>query len=133
MYWKQILEQQSSNTRLLHIIINAPSGDWSTKIERVLLSDHCSTSKPPRLDKFLKFNNKYLVAAFFFTNIGSLLFLFIHNLESSFYQNMFLKESVQILVRKYSRLLRLSSARGFSTRFYQLVPTKIRLTSLMFF
>ena len=27
------------------------SRDWSTEIERVLLSDHCSTSKLPRLDK----------------------------------------------------------------------------------
>ena len=29
--------------------MDAPSGDWSTEIERVLLSDHCSTSKSPRL------------------------------------------------------------------------------------
>ena len=26
---------------------------WSTEIQRVLLSDHCSTSKPPRLDDVL--------------------------------------------------------------------------------
>ena len=32
------------------IIMHAPSGDWSTEIERVLLSDHCFTSKPPQLD-----------------------------------------------------------------------------------
>ena len=27
--------------------MHAPSGDWSTKKEKVLLSDHCSTFKPP--------------------------------------------------------------------------------------
>ena len=31
--------------------MHAPSGDWSTEIERVLLSDYCSTFKPPWLDR----------------------------------------------------------------------------------
>ena len=38
--------------------MHAQSGDYSTEIERVLLSDHCSISNPPRLDnndeKFVK-------------------------------------------------------------------------------
>ena len=38
--------------------MHAPSGDWSTKIGRVLLSDHCSTSKPPRLDIIEKCRGK---------------------------------------------------------------------------
>ena len=32
----------------------APNGDLSTEIEKVLLSDHCSTSKPPWLDGIKK-------------------------------------------------------------------------------
>ena len=31
-------------------VMHPPSRDWSTEIERVLLSDSCSTSKPPWLD-----------------------------------------------------------------------------------
>ena len=34
-----------------------PSRIWTTETERVLLSDHCSTSKPPRLD-YLPFREK---------------------------------------------------------------------------
>ena len=31
--------------------MHAPSRDGSTEIEIILLSDHCFTSKPPRLDR----------------------------------------------------------------------------------
>ena len=53
--WKS-LKGGRFGSRFLHqlsecIIMHAPSGDRSTEIERVLLSDHYSTSKPPRLDE----------------------------------------------------------------------------------
>ena len=50
-----------------NIIMHAPSGDWSTKIERVVLSDHCSTSKPPQLDSQNKF--AFWIKVCFWTNM----------------------------------------------------------------
>ena len=46
--WRPVLPPfpfQNPTVQIMH----APSGDRSTEIEIVLLSDQCSTSKPPRL------------------------------------------------------------------------------------
>ena len=41
-----------------HIIMHAPSGDWSTKTESCNLWSKCSTSNPPRLE-FIKNTEAY--------------------------------------------------------------------------
>ena len=46
----------------------APSWIWSTVVERSLLLDHCSTTKPPPLDLYAEFGFDILILRDFFEN-----------------------------------------------------------------